>query len=189
MEETQASVTEQAENAEQTAQADVTQEKTPETDVKSVDQELEELMIPKSRFDKVNNRYKSVKAELEEYEAMYKSVEDKFSELTAKYEEQAEAMEQQIKRTEQLEKVINNLIESKLSKIPEEYHDLIPGNLEVDQKLDWIMKAEEKGLFSSALNVGTLKIGEPTNPKQKKSVDYSKMSTFQLLTMGYGSKG
>lgn len=158
------------------------------------DQTQQDLMIPKTRFDKINNKYKELqsekellKSELEDYQYLYKSTEEKANELSG----QIKGLEKDIKaresRIERLEKTIDTLIQHKLSNIPEEYHDLIPENLAVEEKLLWVAKAEEKGLFSSAINVGLLRIGEQTNskPSKKTSKDLGNLSPMEMLLMGY----
>lgn len=146
----------------------------------TIENDIEDLMIPKTRFDSVNTKYKETKKELEDLNNIYKELEGKSFEL-------ADALDKAQARNQALEKVIQTLVDAKLSKIPEEYHDLIPENLSVEEKLDWITKAEEKGLFSSAINVGIMRIGQPTNPSKQQTKDMSKFSPFQLLTMGYNS--
>ncbi|NNU88675.1 hypothetical protein ETC04_16455 [Geobacillus sp. MR] len=86
----------------------------------------------------------------------------------------------------QLESVVQSLLETKLSAIDEQFHDLIPDNLPPHEKLAWISKAEQKGLFAKKPQTP---IGESTNPSsQVKAADLSNLSPRQLLAMGYGSK-
>lgn len=86
----------------------------------------------------------------------------------------------------QLESVIQSLLETKLSAIDEQYRDLIPENLLPEEKLAWINKAEQKGLFAKKPQAP---IGEGTNPpSQVKAVDLGNLSPRQLLSMGYRSK-
>ncbi|KPD00599.1 hypothetical protein LR69_01251 [Geobacillus sp. BCO2] len=85
----------------------------------------------------------------------------------------------------QLESVVQSLLETKLSAIDEQYHDLIPDNLTPEEKLAWISKAEQKGLFAKKEKTP---IGEGTNPpSQARAVDLNNLSPRQLLSMGYGS--
>lgn len=143
-----------------------------------------DIMIPKSRFDAINKKYKdatnrekSLKAELEELQTMYKDVESKSFELNDLYEAQKE-------RVTYLEKVIDKLVQSKMEKIPEAYRDLIPENLAPDEKLDWLAKAEEKGLFAATV-IGEVTIGGSSNPKPSNKQNVSSMNPFELLKMGY----
>lgn len=152
-------------------------------------------MIPKKRFDKVNQKYKSLmesekslRHELEDHQYLYTQSKDQVQQLEGQLKEANKEIKQQKERTQTLEKTIQALTDYELDKIPEIYHDLIPENLSVEEKLRWIVKAKEKGLFSATIIAGTTKIGEPTNHKQRKNVDYNKMSAFELLSMGYGQK-
>lgn len=81
-------------------------------------------------------------------------------------------------KAERLETAVKSILDSKLTAIPEEYKDLVP---DVDDlaKLDWISKAEAKGLFAKKENpeieIGkSLKVDkkedrrtEPVTPQQR----------------------
>jgi len=86
----------------------------------------------------------------------------------------------------QLESVVQSLLETKLSAIDEQFHDLIPDNLPPHEKLAWIGKAEQKGLFTKKPQTP---VGESTNPaSQMRAVDLGNLSPRQLLSMGYSNK-
>lgn len=156
-----------------------------------------EIMIPKSRFDEVNEKYKQVQkqleallAEREEAEKKAKEEQGKFEELYRSTSEELDKFKTQYKkasdRVKQLEAVINSLLEAKLEGIDKEFHDLIPQNLTPEEKLDWLTKAEQKGLFKRKTEIT---IGEQTNPSQNQTVqDLSKLSPIQMLRMAYGQK-
>jgi predicted nuclease with TOPRIM domain len=156
------------------------------SEVEELETNQGDLMIPKARFDKVNSKYKSIKTELEDVQFLYKAEADKAQQLSGEIEQLKGEMEKRQERIKTLEKAIGALVEAKLNKIPEDYHELIPKHLSVEEKLEWIAKAEEKGLFSTV--IGVTKIGEATNHKQRKTTDFSKLNAFQLLTMGYNQK-
>jgi DNA repair exonuclease SbcCD ATPase subunit len=152
--------------------------------------------IPKSRFDEVNQKFKDVQSQLDALLAEKKETERRAQEEQGKYQELYENTTKefsQVKtqyesvetRAKELEGVINTLIETKLSTIPEDFHDLIPGNLTPEQKLDWINKAETKGLFGKREQKP---IGESSNPSHAQSFDLNTLSPVQLLKAGYGSK-
>jgi hypothetical protein len=63
---------------------------------------------------------------------------------------------------------------------------LIPSNLSNEEKLEWIDKAEKKGLFKKANEEVT--IGESTNRKQEIKRDIKQMSAMEKLLMGYGKR-
>ncbi|WP_050632341.1 hypothetical protein [Bacillus andreraoultii] len=173
------------------------------TDTKKT--ENKDIMIPKTRFDEVNNAYKELKAKLSEIEEANKQAEEErqkkeqeeaekrgeFENLYNKTKANLDSEKQNHKaakeRIEVLEGVINDLLEAKLESIDKDYHDLIPDNLTPEQKLSWVTKAEQKGLFKQADS--NTPLGEPTNPKEgTEEVDVSKMNPFQMLLSGYGRK-
>lgn len=154
-----------------------------------------EQMIPKHRFDEVYANMKSLQEQLDAINAEKAQKEkeelEKTNQFKTLYEQQtleyknvqAQVATLENKATE-YETVITNMVETKLAGIPEEMHDLIPANLTISEKLDWISKAEAKGLFKTKVNV---EVGRPTNiphPEQ----DYSKMSAMELFTMAYSKK-
>lgn len=166
------------------------------TDNKKADKD-KEIMIPKSRFDEVNNAYKELKAKLAELEETQKKKEQEEAEKRGEFESlynQTKADLEKVtqnykttqKRVEVLEGVINELLEAKLENIDEKYHDLIPENLTPEQKLAWVVKAEKKGLFGNTN--AEIPLGEPTNPKAKEEVNVDKMNPLQLLLTGYSKR-
>jgi hypothetical protein len=78
------------------------------------------------------------------------------------------------------------MVNSKIETIDEDYRDLIPSNLSNEEKLEWIDKAEKKGLFKKANEEVT--IGESTNRKQEIKRDIKQMSAMEKLLMGYGKR-
>lgn len=178
-----------ANGADTPAEAQNTAEKAPE------EQKQQEHMIPKSRFDEINEKYKGLQAQLDsmqdekqqaevkakEEDGEFKTLYETTSQEFAEFKKQFESVETQ---KQELEGVISELLTSKLKSVPAEYHELIPENLTVSQKLAWVDKAEQKGMFS------TRKVEEPiggaTNPSINTKVDANKLNGIQKLTMGYG---
>lgn len=155
-----------------------------------------DIMIPKSRFDEVNNKYKDVQSKLEELlkekQEREKAEAEKRGEFEKLYQqatEEAKTHKQKVEafeqRVQQLEGVIQQLLETKLEAIPEEFRDLIPSNFTVEQKLEWIANAEKKGLFTKKQQQ---QIGGDTNSSDKQAIDLTALSPIQLLKAGYGSK-
>lgn len=162
----------------------------------------DEHMIPKSRFDEVNDNYKSMKTELDrikkeqsDAENARQQKEQQDAEQRGEYEnlytqaksdlESVQSEKQSTdERVEALEGVITGLLDSKLEGIDEEYHDLIPEGLTPEAKLTWVNNAEQKGLFGSKQAQEPL--GKQTNPKDEKSVDTDKMNPVELMMSGYG---
>ncbi|AUM66381.1 hypothetical protein C0R09_18675 [Brevibacillus laterosporus] len=159
------------------------------------DKKQEEKFIPKSRFDDVNNRYRETQKQLEEIlkekETQEKEEAEKKGEFERLYQEstkQAEDFkvkaESQEQRVQQLESILQQMFETKISTIPEELHDLIPKDFTIEQKLEWINTAEKKGLFARKKQE---QIGGDTNTPDQQKPDLSKLSPIQLIKAGYGS--
>jgi ribonucleoside-triphosphate reductase len=163
-----------------------------------------EHMIPKSRFDEVNNGFKELKKQLDaltaektqkeqelaERDRKAKEEQGKFQEL---YETAAKDLDKfkgesktAATRVQQLEAVINGLLEAKLEGVPEEFRDLIPANLTPELRLEWLAAAEKKGLFGAKKK--ETPVGESTNPAGKAAGDLNSMSPIQLLRAAYGPK-
>lgn len=148
--------------------------------------------VPYSRFDEVNQRAKDAEAELQkirdaeaererqakekqgEYESLYQEAEGKAKKFESNYETAKE-------KAERLEGVVNNMLTAKLKGIPEDFHDLIPENLSSEQKLDWVTKAEAKGLFKDNSEES---LGGSTNP-QEVPTDLDKLPVSKLFQSGY----
>ena len=75
----------------------------------------------------------------------------------------------------------------KLKEVREDYKELIPNNVSLKQKLNWLEKAEAKGLFNKEeKKKPNVEIGKPMNVDAP-SVDTSKLTGSQLLRMAYNS--
>lgn len=164
---------------------------------KNQNKQQKEIMIPKSRFDEVNNAYKQAKARLDELEKAQKQKEEEeaknrgefeklYNKVQSDYEKVSNDYKAAKERVETLEAVINELLEAKLKEIDEEYHDLIPENMTPEQKLAWVNNAQAKGLFGKKLDKEPL--GEQTNPKGVQEVDTRNMNPLQMLISGYGKR-
>lgn len=166
--------------------------------VSTVDESKQaEHMIPKSRFDEVNTKYKDIQAKLdaitsEKLQAEIKSQEEagEFKQLYETTSQEFSEMRTQFEAVESLNKeltgVIQGLLETKLKSVPEEFHELIPENLSVAQKLAWVDRADQKGMFGGG------KIEEPiggmTNPTQSNVVDDNKLTPLQKMAMAFNTK-
>lgn len=155
-------------------------------------------MIPKSRFDEVNSKYKELSEKVAEFERLQqeqseaqaqkeleaKKEQGKFEELYSNSQKELESYKQFETRSKELESVITGMVETKLKSVPEEMHDLIPTNLSAEQTLDWIGKAESKGIFGKP---EVKEIGKPSNKDQSApKVDKSNMSPLDKILSGLG---
>lgn len=124
-----------------------------------------------------------LKAELLEAQGKAKEVET----LTATVETMKVEAEKTKAELKEYEDLVTNLIDTKLKDVPEDYKELIPDNLSLKQKLNWLEKAEAKGLFNKEeKKKPNIEIGKPMNVDAP-SVDTSKLTGSQLLRMAYNS--
>lgn len=159
---------------------------------------VKDQMIPKTRFDEVNAKYKEMlskmdaiekaeaerkkEAELKELEA--KKEQGKFEELYLNSQKELETLKLSQSRATELETVINGMVETKLKAVPEEMKDLIPANLTAEATLDWLNKAESKGLFGKA---EVKEIGKPSNKStETPKVDKANLSPLDKILAGLG---
>ncbi|PGZ29492.1 hypothetical protein COE50_22015 [Bacillus anthracis] len=155
-----------------------------------------EHMIPKSRFDEVNTELKDLKAQLEsftkakakdekakaeklgEFEQLYRTADEQVKELSTKHETASQ-------RVTALEGILGGMLETKMSAIPEEFHELIPEGMSLEQKLSWLDKAQAKGMFKKADDVV---IGEATSRKAEPKVDVKQMSPIEKILASYSKQ-
>lgn len=142
-------------------------------------------MIPKSRFDKVNGKYK----DLADSHAATKAAYDKMAEDYGTATKTIKDMEAQIaesgNRIESLEGVVQTLIDAELEGVDEDVLELIPSDKTVEDKLEWIVKAKQKGLLTS--KGFEIQIGQPSgNPAGGKGANaHDGMNPIQMMTMAY----
>lgn len=159
---------------------------------------VKENMIPKTRFDEVNAKLKEMtgkvaefekfqaeaKAEAERKELEAKKEQGKFEELYLNSQKELEGLKTYQTRAGELETVINSMVETKLQAVPEEMKDLIPANLTAEATLDWLNKAESKGLFGKA---EVKEIGKPSNKStDTPKVDKANLSPLDKILAGLG---
>lgn len=151
-----------------------------------------EHMIPKSRFDEVNQKYKELqttvnklasdkeeadrkaKEEAGEYKTLYESTNKEYGDFKSQFESLQG-------RNKELEGVINTLLDTKLQSVPEDYHELIPEHLTPEAKLAWIDKAEAKGLFGKVVQ-------EPVGKQTNGSSGNQTITKEQFNSMDYFEK-
>jgi seryl-tRNA synthetase len=159
-------------------------------------------MIPKNRFDEINTKYKDLLTQIQEFqrleadrqkeseESSRKKAEEQgeFQRLYQEAQEKLKDAKKHEERSSQLEKVIDSMVKTRLSTIPEEFHDLIPANLSAERTLEWITKAETKGLFAPKGSKSD-EIGKPFNHSNEgPKVDTKSMSALDKILSGLGGK-
>jgi cell division septum initiation protein DivIVA len=143
--------------------------------------------IPKERFDKLNDRYKSTKTSLDEATSKLAELTEKSGLTATQLRDLQTSTKAQSERITSLEGILTEMTDTRLSAIPEEMHDLIPTNLNVEQKLAWLIKAEEKGLFGGGQDDSEVPVGSRRNHADTK-VNERGMSGIEKLLMGYSKK-
>ena len=153
----------------------------------AADDKQNENMIPKARFDKVNAKYKELTELNATKQAEYDELVKKLDEGTETYKKLEESFTASNERIEALEGLLKSMLDAELEMIDEEYHELVPKDKPIEQQLEWLTKAKQKGLFVKTSF--EFEIGQPSNPRQtgKGSKMYVGMNPIQLLKMGYGN--
>lgn len=153
----------------------------PEPDDKE-DGSDKDQMIPKKRFDSVNSKFKDLTGANKTLSETHEKLQGEFTTLT-------EAHAVATKRVESLEGVLIKMVDAELEQIDGTYHDLIPQDKTVEEKLDWILKAKQKGMFGLGQGSYEYEIGGMSNPGgANRGRNTNGMNPLQLMTMGYGSK-
>lgn len=150
---------------------------------KTDDSTEDDTMIPKKRFDSVNSKYKDLSTSNKTLVADMEQLQNDYSALEAAHT----AADTRVKS---LEKVLTGMVEAELEAIDESYHDLIPSDKSVEEKLDWIRKAKAKGMFGSGSGSYEYEIGGMSNPGSSGSRGRQTqgLNPLQLMQMGYGGK-
>lgn len=134
-------------------------EKAEEVDVDKLQKELKKATDKIAKLEEANNTIETMKKDAEKKDAVI----------------------------QEYEQLLTNLVDTKIKQLPDKYKDLLPDNLDLKQKLSWLDKAEEKGLFKVEEKKNpNIEIGKPMNIEPPK-VDTSKLTGSQLLKMAYNT--
>ena len=157
---------------------------------KPQNQEPKEPKVEEPKKEEKEAGAEEVKVDVEQLKAELLDAQGKAKEvetLTATVETMKVEAEKTKAELKEYEELVSNLIETKLKEVPEDYKELIPDNLSLKQKLNWLEKAEAKGLFNKEeKKKPNVEIGKPMNVDAP-SVDTSKLTGSQLLRMAYNS--
>jgi chromosome segregation ATPase len=161
----------------------------------------EEKTVPYSRFSELNKKTRDLQTQLdtlitektkqekekEKQERELKEKQGEFEKLYTETKDKYEAIETENTgykaRVETLEAVVQELLNSELNDIDKEHQELIP-DLSVEDKLSWIIKAKNNGLFGKKEENP---IGGASNPPPatKKVGD---MTPNELIKMAFTKK-
>lgn len=177
-------------------------EVTPPSEPETKPETPTETMIPKTRFDEVNSKYKELAEKVAGFEKIQadaaqaqadaelkaKKEQGQFEELYNGLQKELDTYKAYETRTTALEGLINGMVETKLQSISEEFHELVPQGLTSEQTLDWLNKAESKGLFGKK-DAEAKEIGKPLNQAQQiPKVQSEKLSPMDKILSGLTAK-
>ena len=118
-------------------------------------------MIPKQRFDEVNARMKEFEKQLKaKEEALQKAQRERLEEkeeYKTLYEKSTAELSEIKPLAEQVEswrETMETLYQAQIADIPEEYLSLIPEDLSVQQRLNWLAKNKALIMKPIAPNIG-----------------------------------
>lgn len=129
-------------------------------------------MIPKARFDEVNNEAKALRKRLDELDAEKKARDEKQLEEQGKYKELIDSLRSQLvevsgkaSKVEEYEATLGKLLQAELAALPEQSRRLVPEKLSIQDRLDYIAENRELLVKPAAPNIGAGSkgtSGEPT---------------------------
>lgn len=125
-------------------------------DPKKAEKEPEGYKIPKERFDEVNNRMKEFEKRAKAAEKALKQAQTSRLEEQEQYKELYEQatgelseLKPLVEQVEGWKETLQKLYNAQVEEIPEEYRQLIPEELSINQKLNWISR--NKALLSKPI--------------------------------------
>lgn len=177
-------------------------------DVKTDKDPKKEIMIPKSRFDEVNEKAKAIEAEIAEIKAQTEAgsnegvnvsdddqseADEEFSAKQAELNEmnqQIEAEQSELEnlqaREAELMTAIDSIVASRMDTIPEDFRELVPDTDSLSQ-IAWIQKAEAKGLFEPIPDRSKESLGRKTNAGKAVIQDIAQAvgGSLGMISAGY----
>lgn len=134
--------------------------------------------------NKENEKVTGLEAEIERLKGELKQVKAKDDSKVA-LDQVNTLLNEQKNLVAEYEGILTGIIDTKLEQIPENLKELVPANLSLKEKMDWLTKAEKSGIFKVNPDI---EIGKPLNPNNiKQPTDTSKLSTSSILAMAYGN--
>lgn len=131
-------------------------------------------MIPKERFDEVNTRMKEYEKKLQAQEKALKEAhearlkeQENYKELYERTTAEVSELKPLAEQVEAYKETMTHLFEAQVEDIPEELRSLIPDELSVKQKLDWIARNKNLLLKPVAPNIGAGQRGSGASPKTR----------------------
>lgn len=142
-----------------------------------------DMMAMEEQLKQRDNEIGELKKQLEEALKIGGDV----ANLTDSVKQLTTDLEANRKQVGQYEDVMKNVLESKMTNIPDQFKALIPENMSLIEKVAWLDKAESTGIFKTNTQTSPeIEIGKPMNVDVPK-VDTSKLSGSQLLKMAFNT--
>jgi ribonucleoside-triphosphate reductase len=136
-------------------------ETTAKVDQPVTNQDKNEHMIPKSRFDEVNNANKELKARLEALESASKAAAEKQMVDNQKFEELAnvrlaeiEALRPKAAIAEESEKALREFLETQIEELPEHLRIAVPKFGTIKERLDFLKTIKPVIAKPKAFDIG-----------------------------------
>jgi chromosome segregation ATPase len=110
-----------------------------------------ENKVPQSRFNEVNERAKKAEKELDDLKAAQAKADEERLSKQGEWQKLAEQRATKLAeatakaaRIEQMEATLQTVYENQLAELPEEYQDIVPEELDIEQRLAWLAKNKAK---------------------------------------------
>lgn len=169
---------------------------TPEQDQGAPSEETkntESHMIPKARFDEVNNELKALKKRLDEADAEKKARDEKQLEEQGKYKELIDSLRSQLveasgkaSKVETYEATLDKILQAELAALPEQSRRLVPEKLPVQDRLDYIADNRELLVKPAAPGTGAgIKGGTPPQAAQLSPEEASVATKLKMTPEEY----
>jgi ribonucleoside-triphosphate reductase len=135
------------------------------TDQPVTDQAKTDHMIPKTRFDEVNNAKKELEARLAAMEKAAKESEEQrliekesFKELAEKRQAEIEALRPKAAVAEESEITLKAVLEAQVAELPESVRDMVPEGT-TSYKLKWLAQHKAKLMKPAPYDIGAGRMG------------------------------
>lgn len=165
----------------------------PEENKKPIEEKVEEKPEDKTedKTEELNKEIEGLNAEidrLKQLETDKATLEQKVSDLESQINQANTDKDSSSELAKEYEDVINGMLNAQIEAIPENMRELIPANLNLKEKMAWLNKASELGLFKVQDKNIDIEIGKPLNPNNsKQAVDTANASPSTLITMAYSN--
>lgn len=172
----------------------MTQQVAPETGTTAPPTTQGEHMIPKSRFDEVNEARKKAEERIAQIEAEQKlevekrlAEQNQYKELADKRGEDLVKAQAEAAKVAGYEKTLTEVLAAQVEALPKEKRGLVPDALTTQQKLDWIAKnaAILKAPAAFDIGAGQLGGGEDNTPPVLSPEEHATAVQFGMTDAEY----